>query len=166
MPKLHFSKEEISHFFYMALLVIAGILILLIIVGTIIGLTRPVNAEPLINFGSPPQTMQPAIQGNDIRIYTGLGRLRIPLVNSSTLILSIVFPYSADDVTFTEELAAKVGDLRTIATDYFSSLPVRDLIQIDEETAKREILRSFNANLRLGNIDVIYFNDMMIIDAL
>jgi hydroxypyruvate isomerase len=95
----------------------------------------------------------------------GLGRLRIPLANSSILILSIAFPYAAGDAAFSEELAVRINDLRAIAGDYFSSLPAGSLHQIDEEAAKQEILRRFNANLRLGQITVIYFSDMMVIDA-
>ncbi len=81
------------------------------------------------------------------------------------MILSIAFPYLAADTSFTEELAAKIGDFRTITADYFSSLPPEKIINIDEDAAKKEILRRFNAGLRLGRIDALYFSDMMIIDA-
>ena len=74
-----------------------------------------------------------------------------------------MFPYPANDIAFTEELTVKVNDFRSMAYDYFSSLPQESLIQIDEDTAKREILRSFNNNLRLGYIRSLYFNDMMVI---
>jgi flagellar basal body-associated protein FliL len=113
-------------------------------------------------------TITPAlseVQGDDIRVFSGIGRLRIPLSNSSVLILSIAFPYNAGDITFTEELATKVGDFKEIASEYFSSLPAERIIQIDEEAAKTEILKRYNAILRLGKINALYFSDMMIIDA-
>ena len=154
---------------YLILLIIAGVLILLLITGTIIGLSRKGN-DPVITFGNSGQTASGinrniGNQNTDIRMFTEIGRLRVPLADSSLLIISIVFPYFANDIAFAEELTAKVNDLRTIAGGYFSSLPAEALIHIDEVSAKREILRSFNANLRLGRIDVLYFNDLLVFDG-
>jgi len=148
----------------LVLLFIAAVLILLLMAGTIIGLVRSRYSDPLISFGRPVQTEQVPILTGDIRVFPDLGRLRIPLTNSSTMILSISFPYSADDIAFTEELAVRINDLRILAIDYFSALPQDKLIHIDEEAAKQEILRRFNVNLRLGRIETLYFNDMIIID--
>ncbi len=140
----------------------AVILAALIVIGTIFAFSRSQDASVKTE-----QTKEPALflSGGDTRVFSGLGRLRIPLSNSSVMILSIAFPYLAVDTAFTEELAAKIGDFRTITTDYFSSLPPEKIINIDEDAAKKEILRRFNAGLRLGRIDALYFSDMMIIDA-
>ena len=81
------------------------------------------------------------------------------------MILSIAFPYPAEDRAFSEELAVKIGDFRSIATEYFSSLPAERLLIIDEEAAKSEILRRYNSGLRLGSINALYFSDMIIIDS-
>jgi len=162
---INLSKEKITQYVYMTLLLIACLLILLIVIGTIAGLFHIGKSEPLIGSRSLPQTQHTFTQSNDIRVFSGLGRIRIPLADSSTMILSISFPYSADDVAFTEELAAKVGDFRAISIGYFSSLPESRLIQIDEDAAKQEILRRFNDNLRLGHIEVLYFNDLTIIES-
>ena len=161
-------KEKIARYTYIALLSIVGILILLLITGTIAGLVRSRDAEPLIRFGNPVQTSQAQIQGDDIRVYSGLERLRITLADSSIMILSIAFPYAANDTAFTEELAARVNDFKIIAIDYFATLPVdavQSKVQIDEETAKREILSRFNNSLRLGRIENLYFHDMMMLDT-
>jgi flagellar basal body-associated protein FliL len=163
MKEIFIPKEKIPRIVYVALLFIAGALIILLLIGTIIGLVRSSNSEPLFalkKIVSAERTMP-----EDIRVYSGLERLRIPLSNSSILILSVSFPYSAKDATFTEELAAKIGEFKSIITEYFSSLTVEGANQIDEETAKQEILKRFNANLRLGRIDALYFNDMTIIDG-
>jgi flagellar basal body-associated protein FliL len=80
------------------------------------------------------------------------------------MILSISFPYLATDIAFTEELAVKINDFKSIAIDYFSSLPAEKLSVLDEDAAKHEILRRFNANLSLGRIEALYFNDLMIMD--
>jgi len=162
---LNINKEKVTHYVYISLLFVVGLLILLILIGSIAGLFHIGKPQPLIGTRSAPQVHQTLIQTDDIRIFTGMGRLRIPLVNSSTLILSIAFPFSADDTAFTEEIAAKVNDFRTIANEYFSALPEPELIRINEEAAKQEILRRFNENLRLGRIEVLYFNDMMVIES-
>jgi flagellar basal body-associated protein FliL len=152
---------------YFLLLSTATLLILILITGTIFALGRHLDADALIKLGKT-RTKQSAIveiQESDIRIFSGLGRLRISLVNSSVLILSIAFPYQADDIPFTEELAAKLGDLKNIATDYFSSFSIDQINFLDEKIAKAEILKLYNANRRLGHIEALYFTDMIIIDA-
>jgi flagellar basal body-associated protein FliL len=152
---------------YFLLLSTATLLILILITGTIFALVRHPDAGALIKLGKT-KTKQPAvveIQESDIRIFSGLGRLRISLVNSSVLILSIAFPYQANDIPFTEELAVKLGDLKNIAIDYFSPFSIDQITFLDEEAAKTEILKLYNANLHLGHIAALYFTDMIIIDA-
>jgi len=160
------SKSKIPQYLYTVLLATAAILFVLLTLGTIYAFVRPAGAGPLFKLGKPAETAvrETAAQTGDIRIFSGLGRLRIPLANSSTLILSISFPYSADDASFAEELAAKIGDFRAIASGYFSALPAETVIQFDEDTIKQELLRRLNADLRLGRISELYFSDFMIID--
>jgi flagellar basal body-associated protein FliL len=147
------------------MLLIIAALVVLWIVGTIYGKARSSEADPLLTFGKPAVTEQTHEAVNDdVRVFSGIGRLRIPLSNSSTMLLSIAFPYSAGDIAFTEELAARIGDLKAAATDYFSSLPADKLINIDETAAKTEILRRYNNILRLGRIEALYFSDMLVID--
>ena len=154
---------------YSILLLLACTLIAILITGTIYALVRAPGTGPVFQLGKSDETEQ-AEQiflgvNDDIRVFSGLGRLRIPLSNSSTLILSIAFPYSADDTAFMEELAGKIGEFRAAAADYFSSLTAEKLINLDEEAAKQEILKKYNAGLRLGRIHTLYFSDMMIIES-
>jgi flagellar basal body-associated protein FliL len=163
--KINFPKEKIHRFLFTMLVSIAGALVVILIAGTIFGLVRPRHAEPILTFGSAAAPQYTITQADDIRVFSGLGRMRIPLSDSSIMILSIAFPYAANDIAFTEELASRVNNLRELSIDYFSSLPPDGLIQIDEEAAKQEILRRFNASLRLGRIEDLYFSDLMIINA-
>jgi len=160
------SKSKLSRVLFTILLSIAGVLFLLLVWGTIYALVRPAGTGPLFRLGGPAEAAVREItaQTGDTRVFSGLGRLRIPLVNSSTLILTIAFPYSADDAAFAEELAAKIGDFRAIASGYFSALPEESIIQFNEDAAKQELLRRLNADLRLGRISELYFSDFMIID--
>jgi len=162
MKEFFIPKEKFPRILYIVLLSIAGTLIVLILIGTIIGLIRPPNASPIFAFK---KISKEQTKPEDIRVYSGLERLRIPLSNSSILILSVSFPYSAKDIDFTEELAAKIGNFKTVITEYFTSLPEEGVNQIDEELAKQEILKHFNSNLRLGRIDTLYFNDMTILES-
>jgi len=157
--------KKLSKIIYITLLSITGALIVLLITGTIIGLVRS-GDEPVIRLGNTVQPPPVQTQGDDIRIYSGLERLRITLADSSVLILSVSFPYSANDIAFTEELAVKINEFKILAGEYFQSLSVQALINLDEDAAKQEILRRFNSNLRLGRINALYFNDLMIIGAL
>jgi flagellar basal body-associated protein FliL len=164
MIRLFADSEKLPRVLYIVLLSLSGVLILLLIAGTVYGLVRSPNADPLFTLGKSGGTAaDPRL--DDIRVFPGVGRLRIPIANSSILILSIAFPYQAGDIAFTEELAGKTSELKAIAANYFSALPADKLIQIDEDAAKAEILRRFNAALRLGRIEALYFNDMMILDA-
>jgi flagellar basal body-associated protein FliL len=136
----------------------------LIIIGTVFALTRPHDAPPILRFGKPEAAGKPAETYNDdVSIFSGIGRLRIPLANSSTLILSIAFPYSSNDSAFMEELAVRINDFRSIAIEYFSTLPADKLINLDEDAAKTEILKRYNAVLRLGKIEALYFSDLLIV---
>jgi flagellar basal body-associated protein FliL len=155
--------------FYSALLSLAGVLIAILAIGSIYAAVRPSNSGPLFRLGAAAKVQRTAgtaeTQDDSIRVFSGLGRLRIPLVNSSTLILSIAFPYSAADSAFNEELAGKISEFKVIANGYFSSLPADKVIVIDEDAAKPEILRRYNEKLRLGRIDALYLSNMMIIDG-
>jgi len=160
------TKSSLSRLFYTILLSIAGALIVFLAIGTVYALIRSPGKVPLFRLGRSVESevRETAAQTGETRVFSGLGRLRIPLANSSTLILSIAFPYSADDAAFAEELAAKIGDFRAIASGYFSTLPAESVIQFDEDAAKQELLRRLNENLRLGRISELYFSDFMIIN--
>jgi len=164
MAKMLPSGTEFMRTLYTVLLSLAGAIVVLILIGTIFGLVRPGNAAPVFRLGRPEvRETGRVVSSDDIRVFTELGRLRIPLSDSSTLILSISFPYTHSDIYFTEELVAKIDEFREIARNYFSSLPPDGLIYINEDSAKAEILNLFNSSLRLGRIQSLYFNDFMVL---
>jgi len=142
------------------------ILVGLLIAGTIFAFVRKSDAAPLLRISNSaqPGVIQELPVKNNVSVFTGIGRLRIPLKNSATLILSIAFPYPADDRAFTEELAMRIGEFRSIAGDYFSSLNSDKLSIIDEEAAKNEILKRYNSILLLGKLDVLFFNDLILLE--
>jgi len=165
VAKTALRNEKIPRLINRILLILSAAMVFLLLIGTIYAFARAPDAQPLFAAGSPrPSRASNAKQGDDIRVFAGLGRLRILLSNSTTLLLTITFPYAANDIPFTEELAAKLGDLKATATRYFSELAEAEIIQIDEDAAKQEILKRFNSSLRLGRITTLYFSDMLVID--
>ena len=97
--------------------------------------------------------------------FTGIGQIRISTADPQPVmvILFISFNYFPEDRAFSEELALRVRDLREIALEYIGSFTAGELQSLSEESIKAELLRRFNAVLRLGQIDVLFFSDFMII---
>ena len=158
---------------YRILVSLLLLLLLLTAALTVYAFVRPPDSKPLFSTGAAGRTSSggsTGIPGEDTNVFNGISRLRIPVAGhpsvggQATLILSIAFPYPAADTPFTEELAAHIGDFRSIAADYFSSLPAAGFERLDEAAAKAGILRRYNALLRLGKIDTLYFNDLMIVE--
>jgi flagellar basal body-associated protein FliL len=163
------------------LLALALAVVFVILAGTLYAVYRGPGAGPVITFG-PDKTTRPGTERNGgtaaperTGIFTGIGRLRIPVAAhdgagggtgaaKATLILSIAFPYPPRDRAFAEELASRVGDFRRIAAEYFSSRSAEELRNPDEDALKAELLRRYNAILMLGNIEALYFNDLLIFE--
>jgi flagellar basal body-associated protein FliL len=97
--------------------------------------------------------------------FTGIGTLRVSTADAQPVmvIISVSFIYYPDDRAFSEELALRVKDFRQIIIDYFSSFLVSELRGLDEDSIKLELLIRFNSILRLGQIEILYFGDFMII---
>jgi len=156
---------------YRILVLALMILVLLIAGGSLFAILRPSNADPLFKLGNA-DTSSPgnsyAQATAETSVFNGIGRLRIPVAGrsgaSATMILSIAFPYPAVDQPFTEELASKIVNFRTITSDYFSSLPASTFVDFNEENAKAELINRYNDILRLGKIQVLYFSDLMILE--
>jgi flagellar basal body-associated protein FliL len=147
---------------YRCLIALALIILLVIAGGAIwaVFLKPQGGAKP----GQTPS--QAAVQNEKGRVFTGMGRLRFPLGGDqdAAIIISITFPYNPDDRAFSEELASRVGELRALTGVYFKSQTASQLEKINEEDMKKSLLDQYNRVLRLGNIEILYFNDYMIID--
>jgi flagellar basal body-associated protein FliL len=149
-------------------------LALLIIGGSFYAMFRPPESDPLFRLGGDPAGSGSARRGGNVpdgsdgeeeAVFSGIGRLRIPIAGEgvSLMIISVAFPYPANDRAFTEELASKISNLKTITAEYFSVLPAGAVANLNEETAKTELLKRYNAILRLGKIKALYFSDLVFI---
>jgi len=146
-------------------------LAVVLISGSLYALFRSPDSGPLFRIGGNSgdggqQGRVEPVSAGAVNVFSGIGRLRIPLDGDSTatIILSISFPYPAEDRSFAEELASRIGDFRSIATLYFASLPPEKVTNFDEAAAKAELLDRYNALLRLGRIETLYFGDFMVVD--
>jgi flagellar basal body-associated protein FliL len=120
--------------------------------------------------GTDPAARGPGARSPESAVFTGIGRLRITAggaadsASRAVVVLSVVFPYPPGDRPFTEELAGKVPLFRRIIRDYFGGLSKDGLNPLDERRAKDELLRRFNAELQLGKIELLLFNELMILE--
>jgi flagellar basal body-associated protein FliL len=137
---------------------IAAVLIIVLVIGTIYGFAKRGKTSQL---AAPP----PAVTGTNENIFSGLGLMRIPTAEpeSETLIISIAFPYNKNDSPFFEELASRVGWFKSITTDYFGALTAGEIAGLNIESVKSELLRRYNAELRLGQIRELYIEEFMVL---
>jgi flagellar basal body-associated protein FliL len=156
---------------YRLIVALLLLMVLLLITGSLYAFIRSRDAGPLFRIGGKKEAVTEA--SSDIGVFSGIGTLRIQnrgtsqtagQSNGAVIIVSISFPYKAYDRPFTEELASHVGDFRSIATNYFTDLPADKLSKLDEEQVKADILRQYNALLRLGKIETLFFGDLMIVE--
>ncbi|MDR3249066.1 MAG: hypothetical protein LBT39_09815 [Treponema sp.] len=149
---------------------IAVALALIILMGTLYALFR--EPAPVSN-GSAPNAGGETTGVPPTAVFTGIGRQRIAVsvrsggggsVPNAVVVLSVVFPYPPADRSFTEELTGKVPLFRRITRDYFGSFSPDELNPLDEDKAKGELLRRFNNELQLGKIEVLFFNDLMVLE--
>ncbi|MDR2079850.1 MAG: flagellar basal body protein FliL [Treponema sp.] len=149
--------------FYRALLLLALLLALVILGGTLYALVfRPKPADP----AAPPTPVSPSVSAGEASIFTGLGRLRCPTagVNPGMVIFQAVFPYYPGDRPFSEELVSRIREFRNISSAYFAGLTMEELSGKSEADVKAELLSRYNAVLRLGQIEVLYFNEYMLLE--
>jgi flagellar basal body-associated protein FliL len=151
--------------------VVALILVLavVLITGSLYALFRSPDSGPLFQIGGGnggEKGRGETVPAGELNVFSGIGRLRIPLTGeqSATVVVAISFPYPADDRALAEELASHIGDFRSIATEYFAAFSREKADSLNIEAAKTEILGRYNALLRLGKIETLYFGDYMVID--
>ena len=143
---------------YRSLLICFAVLGLIIAVGTVYGVCFRAGVPEPERIDVPRDT-------GEGQVFTGIGQIRIPTADPQPgmVILFVSFIYYPDDRAFTEELVLRVRNFRDIITDYIGSYQAAELRKLDDESIKTELLRRFNAILRLGQIETVYFSDFMII---
>jgi flagellar basal body-associated protein FliL len=154
------GKARALVFIYHALWILLFVIGLLLMAGALYALVFNRKEDAAKN--ALPRASVPEGQ----QIFTGIGRVRVSSDdgNSPMVIVSVTFPYFPADKPFSEELASRIGDFRTIAADYFKSFSAAGLNSVDESSLKEELLNRYNGILRLGRIEILYFNDFLVIE--
>ena len=152
---------QLLSFVYRSLIICLIALGLILIGGTIYGVflrTIPPGHKPDKQI----DVLRESGQG---QTFTGIGRSRVSTADPEPgmVILFVSFVYYPADKAFSEELALRIRDFRDIIVNYISSFTTAELQKQGEEGIKIELLRRFNAILRLGQIETLYFSDFMIV---
>jgi flagellar basal body-associated protein FliL len=159
------SKNHGLLIVYRVLLVLALVLVLVILGGTVYALGfRPTAAAAQFPQTTPPVSSPAPSAASEANIFTGLGQLRCPTAgaNPGMVILQAAFPYNRGDRAFSEELASRIRELRNVSAAYFAALTVEELGRKSEADVKAELLARYNGVLRLGRIETLYFNEYML----
>ena len=149
--------------------IIAGLL-LVILIGTIIGLAgkKKNTPEVLISQGKAVSLMAPS--ATDEVAYFELGTIRISTARADSdeggtiMILSPWLAYPAGDTVFYEELSRKSGSIKGIFQAYFSARTKNQLLTETEERISQIIIEEINADLALGKVSDIYFTDYLFLE--
>ena len=167
---------------YRIIVVLMLLLVVLLIAGSLFAFIRSRDSGPLFRIGGQSQAGQGgggagagAIRDgvrdgvrdgeSSNKVFSDIGTIRIQNADkTAVIIISISFPYKSDDRLFTEELTSNLVEFRSIAINYFAALGRDKLAKLDEAQAKADILRQYNALLRLGRIETLYFSDLMIVE--
>ena len=148
---------------YRVLLIFFLLLVLIIIAGTLYWAfsgNRPPPGHIAFSQGNTEERGQG--QG---QVFNGIGQIRVSTADPQPgmVILFVSFNYNPDDRAFSEELALRIRDFREIVVNYFGSLSVSELRSLSEDNIKAELLLRFNAVLRLGRIDALFFTEFMVL---
>ena len=143
-------------FLYRCLLICFTLLVLVLVAGTLYKKLTPNQKTAETDL---------ARKGVEGQIFTGIGQIRTSTAGSEpgTVILFVSFVYHPEDKAFSEELALRIGDFRSIIQAFISSCSILELRKMGDEGLKTELLRRFNSILRLGKIDTLFLTDFMII---
>jgi flagellar basal body-associated protein FliL len=144
------------------LLILALALALFIVAGTVYALVLRPESAPA---PQPVAGLTPPVS-RDAAVFTGLGRLRCPTAGPKPglVILQASFPYFPGDRPFSEELVSRLREFRSLTAAYFAALKAEDLYRKGEAEVKAELLARYNALLRLGRIQTLYFNEYMVME--
>lgn len=149
---------------------IIGGLALVILVGTVVGITKKKQQEPevLISKGKAQNLAPPA--DTNVVAYYDLGKIRIVTAANNEndigtpMVIDPWLAYPEGDTVFYEELARKQGVLKGIFQNYFTSHTKNELLSATETVINQELLQQVNAQVSLGKVLDIYFTDYLFLE--
>jgi len=146
-----------------ALALVAGLLVLVLVAGSVYGLVS----------GTRLQKLRSETEGTQLRVeltgrtaFTGIGTVRAKSADRKApaiVVATIAFPYDSGDRPFAEELGRKSAVLRAAALVVLSSKKAADLGPAFEGALKAALRDAFNARLSLGKVAEIWLSDFALI---
>lgn len=176
------DERKNSCFLSLCLTIVASALFLFVLVGTIwafaSGKAHPGSGlfgeksrteRSLFAGGKKNPSKDEVLAGNSgvqAGIFADIGTLRAGTADKRavTVIISPFFPYPPDDIAFREELVSKTRAMRSSILNWFHSRTIKEIGKIGETGVKAELLKCINANLVLGQITTIYFDEYMVLE--
>lgn len=154
------------------LICIIGLLICIILVGTVFGLQKKNASELPATVSTDKAVSLNAPKLNAGSTYFELGTIRIVTAPDSSekdgtgtaLVISPWITYPEGDNVFYEELARKKGVIRGIFTKYFSEASKNQLKKKNESVITADLKDLINAQLSLGKIQDLYFTDYIFLE--
>ena len=152
MKRVEERPPQTQQIVFRVLLLIAAVLVVILIIGTVYGIVKrnkPAAPPPAAALGE--------------NIFSRLGTLRIPTSDPEpeTIVISLAFPYDRNDRPFSEELASRIPWFKTVISGYLGTFTAEEIAAMDTGTINQELLKRFNAELRLGQIRELYITDYM-----
>lgn len=155
--------------FSKVLIVAIFAVVVVVIFGTAIAFVSK-KASPGDEYRKSDPTPQKVInmsqkKSDKVAAYTLLGEIRAvtkaPDSSSAGTVLVVTpwFSYPDGDTVLFEELSDKTRKFKTIIAQYFSEHTVNELHSIGEKKVKEDLLHLVNAELVLGKITAVYFDD-------
>ena len=131
-------------------------LVLILIIGTIYGIQIQRTSVDL---------QENSYFDNESQTFSGIGQIRVSTADyqPGMVIIFVSFYFDPNNIGFSEELVLRIRDFREIISGFFSTFTLNELSQLDEDDIKTELLHRFNAILRLGKIETLFFIDYLII---
>ena len=149
-------------------------LVIVLAVGTIIGISRnngSLTQEYRKSDPTPNQVVNlSAGKENSVDAYTDLGQIRartkLESEDSSPalVVVSPWFSYPSGEKALYEELSQKQRMITALIGGYFSGFTMDELKAHGETNVKEDLLDSINSQLVMGKIRAVYFNDYVFID--
>jgi flagellar basal body-associated protein FliL len=146
-----------------ALGVVAGVLALALIAGSVYGLVSGTRQKKLA------REIEGAQLSAELRgraSFTGIGTVRAKSSDpksAAVVVATIAFPYDAGDRPFAEELGRKAAVLRAAALSLLSSRKAAELGPAYEGSIKAGLRDAFNARLSLGKVSEVWLSDFALI---
>jgi flagellar FliL protein len=140
------------------------LIVVVIVLGTVVAFASK-QAEPGADLRRSEKMPESTGTQNSGTAYMSLGQMRVstlpPDANSDgeLVIVTAWFSYPAGDSAFAEEIFQKTRKIKSVVTDYFPRHTKKELLEMGEDAVKKELAQNINAELVLGAIENLYFDD-------